>query len=77
MGVFGIFRSKKNGGRMKNLAVSVFRDRINALMDEIFFHNERYIIMKNGKKRAVIMSYDDFLKIEQYIRSADEARVVR
>lgn len=62
---------------MKQLNVSLFKSKINAFMDEVFFHSERYIIMKNGKKRAVIMSLKEYEELEEYIRDSDDKREIK
>lgn len=62
---------------MKNINLVTFKTKISEFLDEVFFHNERYVVMKNGKKRAVVMSHDEYEKLIEYIREADGKREVK
>ena len=62
---------------MKQINCIAFRDKLTTLIDEVFFHSERYIIMKNGKKRAVIMSVKEYEELEEYIRDCNDRREVK
>ena len=44
-------------------------------MDEVYFHSARYFIMKNGNKRAVVMSAAEYEELVEYIRDKDEERM--
>jgi prevent-host-death family protein len=62
---------------MKNINVSLFKSKMNNFIDEIFFHGERYIVTKNGKKRAVVMSVKEYEELIEYVRICDKRRELK
>ena len=60
---------------MKSLNVTLVRNNINKFMDEVYFHSARYFIMKNGNKRAVVMSAAEYEELVEYNRDKDEERM--
>jgi PHD/YefM family antitoxin component YafN of YafNO toxin-antitoxin module len=62
---------------MKQINTIAFRSKLTSLLDEIFFHGERYEIMKGGKKRAVVMSVKEYEELIEYVRICDKRREIK
>lgn len=54
-----------------------FRSKLTTLVDEIFYNHERVCVMKNGKKRVVVMSLKEYEELIEYIGLRDEMRLVK
>jgi prevent-host-death family protein len=62
---------------VKNVNLVDFRTKMSQYMDEMFFHGERYVIMKNGKPKVIAMSIKEYDELVEYVRICDKRREVK
>jgi prevent-host-death family protein len=46
------------------LPVQVFRDRLSEHMERVVYMGERFVVTRNGKPRAALVSIDDLKRLE-------------
>jgi prevent-host-death family protein len=47
------------------LPVQVFRDLLSDHLERVAYKNERFVVTRNGKPRAALVSLEDLAKLEQ------------
>lgn len=71
------YHLKESGGIMKKLNMRKARDKYSEMLHEVGYLNERYIICKNTKPMAVLLSWEDWQVIEKMFKANDEKRELK
>lgn len=59
------------------IGVRKFRENAGDYMNQCIYLDERIILTKNKKNAAVVISYNDWLKIEAQFREMDKIRELK
>ena len=56
---------------MQEISSKVFREKISDILSSVFYTNEKYVLTRNGKKYAVIISVDLWNEMQKTQCKAD------
>lgn len=57
---------------MKQVGIAEARQNLSRMIEDAFFHGQRWVLTKSGNPRAVLISFDDFEELQSRIATYEE-----
>ncbi|MFA5801998.1 MAG: type II toxin-antitoxin system Phd/YefM family antitoxin [Thermoleophilia bacterium] len=57
---------------MKLAGIAEARKNLSQMVEDSFFHGQRWVLTKSGSPRAVLISFDDFEELQSRIATYEE-----